>query len=155
MSYLVIGAIILAVILWVGFRPRAGAIRPQDPEHRFPKTGSCDQEIVGESFYQDALRSIAGDDETRMPCEAELILEDWNEYDSNAVAVHIKGKKVGHLSRSHAKRYRKRFCSEGRIRGVVDAVIVGGGDGYNLGVWIDLDLWSKARSPSKRRARSP
>lgn len=64
--------------------------------------------VVGESFYQAALESIAGG-KTEDTCNLErwaiLHREPDNPYDTNAVAVYIFGQKVGHLSQSDAERY--------------------------------------------------
>ncbi len=93
--------------------------------------GDFSFEIVGESYYQDALGSIAGpktEDSKEVFCEAILVCEPDNPHDSNAIAVFISDKKVGHLSRIDALAYRKSMAK--RFKDVplvkVDAVIVGG-----------------------------
>lgn len=95
--------------------------------------------IVGESFYQDALTDLAGDDSgTRMETTAYLLPDDGNKYDSNAVSVHIGDHKVGHLSRNDALKFRARYRHLGRLYSVhTHAIICGGGD-KSLGVWLDL-----------------
>lgn len=67
-------------------------------------------EVVGESYYHDAFMAILGgynrdghDFETR----AVLKPEPQNPHDRNAVAVHIAGRKVGHLSRESAAEFRR------------------------------------------------
>lgn len=102
-------------------------------------SGNFDVEVVGESHYQDALLRVAGSGEVRHPCEARLVLEDGNPYDSQAVRVEIGGRTVGYLSRVDARRYRARVTDKG-LDVSCSAVIVGGGKGRSLGVWLDLPL---------------
>lgn len=64
--------------------------------------------VVGESFYQPALRAITCTEEgeaVECDCIAELVPEPENPHDSNAVKVVIDGSKVGHLSRANAVKY--------------------------------------------------
>lgn len=61
-------------------------------------------EIVGESFYAAALDGVARDGQTQK--WADLVVEDDNPYDPNAVRVEIDGQKVGHLSREVAVTFR-------------------------------------------------
>lgn len=95
--------------------------------------------MVGESHSQDALLQVAGSGEVRHPCEARLVLEDGNPYDSQAVRVDIGGRTVGYLSRADAKRYRVRVIDKG-LTVSCNAVIIGGGVGRSLGAWLDLPL---------------
>jgi hypothetical protein len=111
--------------------------------------GGHDLEVVGESFYQDALWRVVGvrsTERVRMEIEAVLVAETDNAYDDNAISVWIGGVKVGHLSREDAEAYRPGLLAlqarEGKsiaLRGV----IVGGGvrqDGLGfLGVWMSHD----------------
>jgi tetratricopeptide (TPR) repeat protein len=111
--------------------------------------GSHDLEVVGESYYQDALWQVVGirtKERVRLEIQAVLVAEDDNLYDPNAISVWIDGMKVGHLSREDAEAYRPGLLAlqarEGKsiaLRGV----IVGGGvrhdgPGY-LGVWMSHD----------------
>ena len=110
--------------------------------------GAFDFDIVGESHYQGALENIAGprtDESVEHECIAHLICEDRNPYDSNAVAVHIDGKKVGYLSCAHAKFWRSTMSKVGRSGqpASVDALIVGGWDRGERGkgsYGVKLDL---------------
>ena len=75
---------------------------------------SYSTKVVGESNYQENLRSVIGfiDDEQQQVSEdgftANLILEDENPYDrGNAVRVEINGYIVGYLSKSDASDYRQ------------------------------------------------
>jgi tetratricopeptide (TPR) repeat protein len=111
--------------------------------------GGHDLEVVGESFYQDALWRVVGartNERVRREIQAVLFAETDNPYDENAISVWINGMKVGHLSREDAEAYRLGLLAlqarEGRsiaLRGV----IVGGGvrlDGPGfLGVWMSHD----------------
>ncbi len=106
------------------------------------------QEIVGESHYQDALEKIVGgrtEDSAEHYCEAMMVPEKRNQYDPNAVAVFIRGKKVGHLSKRDAANFREELteigCKGRRTR--CGAVVVGGwlrddGDWGHFGVKLDL-----------------
>jgi hypothetical protein len=62
-------------------------------------------EVVGDSYYQDALDAICGgkcEDGHQLMCRAELRPEPDNEYDKRAVGVYVDGRKVGHLNRADA-----------------------------------------------------
>jgi hypothetical protein len=88
-------------------------------------------EIVGESYHQRELASLAGKKEAEGKeyyCEAVLICEDNNPHDANAVLIRIKGLPVGHLSRGDAVAYRRILrTSQPDLPNVrVNAVIVGG-----------------------------
>jgi hypothetical protein len=99
--------------------------------------------VVGESFCEDAFLAICG---RRRPegydlvVDAVLIPEQDNRHDTKAVRVEVKGKRVGYLSRSMARRYRMRF---GRRTVYCRAKIIGGwdrggGDSGHFGVRLDL-----------------
>src|SRR5262249_29630366 len=70
-------------------------------------------EVVGESFYLDALRAIvardvaSSDGRIRKDVQATLVPEPENPYDANAVAVYVSGRKVAHLARAEARRYQR------------------------------------------------
>ena len=110
--------------------------------------GSFELEIVGESFYQDALDNITGgktEDGYEMEVEAMLNYDDDNPYDNKAIAVSIEGEKVGHLSRKLARQFRERMEETGcpGASAVCKALIVGGwdrgnGDRGDFGVKLDL-----------------
>lgn len=103
---------------------------------------------VGESNYQDALEEVAGGRKPKgvnKSVTAELEPEDDNPYDASAVAVRIDGRKVGYLSRSHARSFReeagerllaaRRILCRGRIRGGWDR---GPRDRGHFGVTLDI-----------------
>ena len=102
---------------------------------------------VGESNYQPALEEIAGGKTPRgvdKIVDAELVLEDDNPHDPQAVAVLVQRRKVGYLSRADARRFRgelephyrtgMKIRCKARIRGGWDR---GGGDSGHFGVWLD------------------
>lgn len=108
--------------------------------------GRHDLEVVGESFYQDALWRIVGGhrvERIRVETEAVLVAETDNAYDANAISIWINGCKVGHLSREDAAAYRSGLLALnarcGKLIGLA-GVVVGGGirkDGPGmLGVWL-------------------
>lgn len=105
--------------------------------------GSADLEVVGESFYQEALRKIVGptNDRVRVPVAATLLPEVDNQYDANAISVWVSGFKVGHLSRVDAAMFRPGLLELQRKVGAAIALpgnIVGGGDGRpSYGVFLN------------------
>lgn len=143
LAVLIILGVLIAGYIWTqseSFKNAAGpgVTPPQGNLASLPGTGDFDFEIVGESKYQKALRAIAGAGEVRHECTARILLEDENPYDNKAVRVDIGGKTVGYFSREDARSYRRQIAKHGRIVGECDAVIIGGGKGRSLGVWLDL-----------------
>ncbi len=108
--------------------------------------GGYDLDVVGESYYQDALVRIAGphtEDGRRVKVSAVLYLEPDNPHDRNAIRVEINGETVGHVSRELAPDLRKELISQGARSGHrvgVDAIIVGGRIGESYGVWLDVPM---------------
>ncbi len=106
-------------------------------------------EVVGESFYQDALQQVVGGiagERARVDVLAVLVADENNQYDANAVSVWVNGLKVGHLSRTEAKRMRPGLIALQERHGkpiALDGVIAGGGqraDGPGrLGVFLRFD----------------
>jgi hypothetical protein len=117
-----------------------GAMRQTERDGVIEPTGQYDFDIVGESHYQPALRKIAGPGDVRHKCEATLVLDDANPYDRNAVRVEIQDMIVGHFARARAVEYREQTARYGRVRTRCNAVIVGGGNGRSLGVWLDIPV---------------
>lgn len=122
-----------AALVWAYFRWRSNS-RTRAPQKR-TRTPGCNLGIVGESNYQAALKKIAGRGDVRHSCYADLVLEDDNRHDSNAVRVDIEGRTVGYLSREHALAYRQQIGQESTC-----AAVIVGGDGRSLGVWIACKL---------------
>lgn len=92
--------------------------------------GEYSQEVVGESNYQPALRSIRASSEKPFH-RARLVPEDDNPYDDQAVRVDVSGHTIGYLPRADARRWRKR-----RTPTTCDAFVADAGSGKDLGVWL-------------------
>ena len=104
--------------------------------------GDLGQEVVGESHYIETLARCfeAGrKDHTgkRSYTQVEIRPESNNPHDKNAVAIIGQFGKVGHLSRTDAKRYRQLYGSTDIH--TTDAVIITH-DGTLFGVWLDISL---------------
>lgn len=108
-------------------------------------------EVVGESFYQDALWLLVGGfhaERVSQGCTAALLPEPKNKHDANAIQVLIHGYLVGYLSRDDAVAYLPGLrrlmgnCETGYV--ALEGVIAGGGlreggrIGY-LGVFLHHD----------------
>ena len=98
-------------------------------------------EVVGESNYQEALERVAGPkgkDPVDLEVAADVVCEDNNPHDKNAVRVEARGMTVGYLPREVARNWRTQV-SAGRmscaavIRGGWDR---GGGDQGHYGIWV-------------------
>jgi hypothetical protein len=94
-------------------------------------TGEPWFDVVGESHYQSELEQICGG---RTPggaefyCTAVLVPEPNNQFDKNAVAVFINGRKVAHMSRNDLAEYHDALRGH-RLKGkpvCCQAMIVGG-----------------------------
>ena len=105
-------------------------------------------DVVGESFYQDALSTICGGKTSaghNKVAVAILIHEDDNPEHAMAIRVDIDGMTVGHLDRKNAREFRQMMTQAGHAgRTIVcNAKVVGGwhrgerGSGY-FGVKLDL-----------------
>ncbi len=70
-----------------------------------PNTHTINTAIVGVRFYQGAaeLLSAIRPDGEEIPSVITLVREPDNEFDANAIAVHLDGKKVGHIPAPQAK----------------------------------------------------
>jgi hypothetical protein len=122
--------------------------------------GGEDLQVVGESFYQDALQRIAGaavGERVRVDVIAVLMAEEDNQYDANAVSVWVDGLKVGHLSRGDAERLRLGLIALQERHGTPIAlrgVISGGGQRANgpglLGVFLRYDPHDFGLQSSRR-----
>jgi hypothetical protein len=124
--------------------------RVQTPPLRLPGLGAFALETVGESHYQAALEQIAGargPDGVDKMVDATLVYEDNNPYDPEAIRVDIAGVTIGHLSRAHARVYRRQMASAGHtgITAVCAANIRGGwyrsdDDQGSFGVRLDVAI---------------
>jgi Protein of unknown function (DUF4236) len=104
-------------------------------------------EVVGESHYQADLERIVGgrtEDSASYKCVAILTPEPDNPYDPQAVCVSVKGRKVAHLSRDWAAKFKAALAANGYAQAECNALIVGGwdrgGDRGNFGIKLDIAL---------------
>lgn len=102
-----------------------------------------DQEIVGESHYQENLRWLTGptaDGEHNTKALATLEFERSNPHDKNAIRVSIDGLTVGYISRRDQASVRSLMSYVRRTNDVVTcpARYVGGSDGKEIGVYLSL-----------------
>lgn len=107
--------------------------------------------VAGESFYPDAFAALVGsrrEEGVQIEARARLTLQDDNAHDKHAVMVSIDGHQVGHLSREHARAFR-RTVRYGPLSAHEQfecaALICGGwdrgeGDAGHFGVRLDLVL---------------
>lgn len=115
---------------------------------------SFEFEIVGESFYQDELRLAAGDhgnSSANVEVDALMVPEDDNEHDDKAVAIYVMGRKVGHMSKVDARKFRRRLSTK-KVGGQVTqcrALITGGGlqrstgERYHYGISLGIKPFSE------------
>lgn len=109
--------------------------------------GSETLEVVGESYRQDALWRIVGDEpgtEVRSFVHALLYPETSNPHDANAISVQVDGDLVGYLSREDAAIYRPGLIAlmaqqEGKYIALEGWIIGGGGGRPSLGVFLEHD----------------
>lgn len=119
-------------------------------------------EVVGESFYQEALQKIVGltNEYVRLAVSATLKPEIDNRHDPNAISVWISGLKVGHLSRGDAARFRPGLLGlQHQMVGAIalPGVIVGGGEGRpSYGVFLNYSPEAfNVSGDSSHRSRAP
>lgn len=66
--------------------------------------------VAGESFYPESFAALCGPhsaEGVNIETRAQLALQDDNEHDKLAVSVAIDGHQVGHLSKPHARAFRR------------------------------------------------
>lgn len=130
--------------------PRADRAAASTADASLQGPGKFALPVGGESHYQRELEAICGPrseyGEYRI-LRAQLILDDDNRYDGDAVRVEIDGRPVGYLSREHAKQYRRSLASSGhpRINAFCQAKIRGGwdrgdADRGHYGVYLDVPM---------------
>jgi hypothetical protein len=126
-------------------KTRNAALRPDSVTANAVFGGSEPLEVVGESFYQEALKTIAGrtNEHVRIPVIATLMCEVDNPYDANAISVWVAGLQVGHLSRDDAAKFRPGLLKLQQQVGTeiaLPGVVVGGGKGHpSYGVFLNYD----------------
>lgn len=116
--------------------------------YHWPALGAFEYNIVGTSFYQAALKKIAGDHANtiaRVNTVAHLIPDPTNPHDDKAVRVDIGGQTVGHLSRDDARSFRRRLGAKklGPVATSCDAEVWGGNvdrNGKQWGYGVKLDI---------------
>lgn len=111
--------------------------------------GRFNREVAGESFRQDVLARLCGDQAAGpegLFFDAELVPDPTNAHDPNAVRVEISGELVGHLPRADAAKYVAALAKAGlagrRVR--VQAKVLGGARlnqhaRQNYGVFLDFN----------------
>jgi hypothetical protein len=120
--------------------PVAGTVEPRSHRPQF------NQEVAGESFYQEALKALAGGHarrQHRLVCTAHLVRDPTNAYDANAIRVEIDGRLVGYLPTNSAARFALSAKKLVDLPPTVPALIVGGWktnqhDAGHFGVLLDL-----------------
>lgn len=142
----------MAYFLWRHFKAKIpAAIRAGQhatPALVWPARDEYEFEVVGESFYQPALRALAGNhgsDAAHLVTTAVLVPDDRNPHDNKAVKVLIDGHHVGHLSRDDARSYRRRLAAkkQGMVAAQCGALVMGGfvarnGERASYGVRLDM-----------------
>lgn len=106
---------------------------------RFKPTGEYEQFVVGESSYQSHIGYAHKTDGKFV--SVNLVLEEDNQFDSNAVRVAYENETLGYLSREDALTYRHALqaLNHPRALGMCQAKIIGG-EGKHYGVILDLDI---------------
>ena len=102
--------------------------------------GLYQPEVVGESFYQEAIRRHVPSVEAGregVSVMLELVPEPSNRYDRNAVAVRIEGAIVGHIDREEALLVGTMLRKLGGGQGLACRGTIRGGADYPFGVAID------------------
>jgi hypothetical protein len=104
-------------------------------------------DIVGESHYQGAIKSLAGPNDEHVrnkEYRAFLVPEDNNPYDNKAVRVDIEGMTVGYLSRDDAPSFRRRLAAK-KLAGQITACkawVIGGrgpnGEKWSYGICLGI-----------------
>jgi len=113
--------------------------------------GNYSVNVAGESFYPESFALLVGprnEDGVNLEKRAQLALQDDNPHDRQAVRVTIDGHPVGHLSREHARAFRRsvRYGPLAEHETFECAAIIcggwdrGNGDAGHFGVRLDLNL---------------
>ena len=116
-----------------------------------PANGLYEINVAGESFYPESFATLVGprqEDGVVIEKRALLTLQDDNPHDKYAVRVTIDEHPVGHLSREHARAFRRtvRYGQLAEHEAFECAAIIcggwgrGDGDAGHFGVRLDLNL---------------
>lgn len=122
-------------------------------------TGKFGLEVVGESYYQKALRQAqrrARKTPEGLVIDVVVRPEPDNPYDADAVCVVTANGDalLGHLSRDRAKQYKRALaeCAQAGFTVECTAVMRGGeSDKPNIGIWLDLVFPAQLKSLLKGR----
>ena len=117
-----------------------------------PVSPICNTVVVGVYYHQDTLKRICNE-RAELFTQAQIILDDNNQYDGAAVRIEIDGDIVGYLDSTRARIWRSMMISKG-ISGaqtctakiVWDTRVVEKG---SYGVWLDIKLWLEDSVPEK------
>ena len=142
---------VLAFVFWRFMKAngsKKSATVQAAPAFTWPELGEYDFEVVGESFYQPALKAMAGDhgsNAAHLETTAVVVPDDNNPHDTKAVKVTIDGKQVGNLSREAARSYRRRLAAkkQGMVPAQCGALVMGGfidRDGKRASYGVRLDM---------------
>lgn len=113
----------------------------------WPSAGDYEFEVVGESFYQNAIESIIKNKSNNIHQEFVAVITPYstNKYDDKAVKVEIDGLIVGHLSKEDARSFRRRLGTKKLTNQATaaKAMIIGGhndkaGNKLSYGVALDI-----------------
>lgn len=153
MNGLFLGVVILlgvGILIWV-LMPRSlrdassqNSASRQPVMPRINGNGRYAVEVVGESHYQRSFEALLGAlayTEGEMTGDAVLQLQDNNPHDSQAVAVFVQGRQVGHLGRDMARTFRKALQRDGfghLTEVAAGCRIYGGGSDGLFSVRLDL-----------------
>lgn len=149
MHWLIVAALVYVFWRFVKANGHQASVQQQAaPQLVWPQRGEYEFEVVGESFYQPALRALAGDhgdDAANLETTAVVVPDDNNPHDNKAVKVLIDGHHVGHLSRDDARSYRRRLAAkkQGMVAAQCGALVMGGfigrdGERASYGVRLDM-----------------
>ena len=111
------------------------------------ESGEFTVRVAGTSYRRDAIAKVARnppDVPALVMCHAELVPEDGNPHDANAVAVRINGTHVGYLPRDYAPTFRG-YISElpDELRVTVAVAVITSGfeqDGRSYEYRIEIDI---------------
>lgn len=145
-AVLIVCIIILAALTkWL--KPKLGAFRAEQAESgdmfMWRSSGDYATDVVGESFYKEALADILG--QKREVNAIAVLVPYSNAKDANAVRIEIKGRIVGHLSRDEAPEFRKLLAKKHKALATSSCkALIGGGatkpDGSKGPIGVRLDI---------------
>jgi hypothetical protein len=127
----------------------------QGPLLHWTPTGKFPLQALGEAFHRDAIRAFAENDPRESAlvfCTATLVHDAADSYHSDMIAVRIGDKRVAHLMRPDAQRFRQGLVASGipLQPTTCDALISGGQvcDGRQHPFIIELDILLPGPSPT-------